>query len=551
MLEDIFCFRRFILPGSVVLSALWNPAFTTNSYAGAVTWGGGTGKWSDANWTPARPGAADDVTLSIDNKSGTITLDINDTIDKLTVKPKNTLLLNNGTARTLTITTSVTNNTKTIEGTKISGGNSMVVGDLKKKTGDLNNNGNFGVSGGTLTVGGNLKDSGALGAASSSTVTVGGNLGSSGTLGVNRSTVTVGGKLTNEIGDTVGKIGITNGSNVTAGELAINGNPFKPEDNLTLRGSTLMVTGDTSNKGQIQVGDINGNARLTVGGKFTNEGMLTVGNLLGSNAANKLTAGKGFENSSVVIVNPAGMSAAGGELSVATGDYKQTDGTTTVMGTLMVTAGKYLQDKGDTIVGSPTVKGQLTAKGNVEVNDGKLQGSGNVKSPIVKNGGEVIPGFKEPTAGTLTITGDYQQETAGTLNTLFQGTTPGDWSVLDISGKAALAGTLDVSLINGFAFNESEIGDVFGIMDFAPGKLTGAFSLLELNDVITPGSTSTMLNLGGNLDLLVGYNDNDVTLTLEGSIAPAPAPRLGGWFTGLIFILFAAKQHLDSRRARP
>ena len=212
MLRDALRLRRFVLSVSVVLGALWTPAFPTRSSAGPVTWNGGTGKWSAANWTPAAPGAADDVTLSVNNKAGKVTLDIDDTIDKLTVNPKNTLFLNNGTARTLTVTTSVANNTTTIEGIKISGGNSMVVGNLKAKTGELNNNGNFDVSGGTLTVGGNLKDSGTLETSGNSTVTAGGNLDASGTLKVGRSTLTVTGNLTNDIGGNIGTIVINPGA---------------------------------------------------------------------------------------------------------------------------------------------------------------------------------------------------------------------------------------------------------------------------------------------------------------------------------------------------
>jgi hypothetical protein len=83
---------------------------------------------------------------------------------------------------------------------------------------------------------------------------------------------------------------------------------------------------------------------------------------------------------------------------------------------------------------------------------------------------------------------------------------------------------LDVSVISGFAFNASHIGDVFGIVDFAPGELTGAFSTLEFNDVATPGSTPTMLNIGNNLALLVGYHNDDVTLTLQASLVPVPLP---------------------------
>ena len=541
------CLQKSILSSSIILGALCTSELTASAYAGAVTWNGGTGKWSDANWTPAAPGAGDDVTLSVDAKAGNVTLDINDTIDKLTVNPNNTLLLNNGTARTLTVKTSVTNNSKTVQGTTISGGNSMVVGNLKAAAGELINNGKFDVSGGILTVGGNLKNSGSFVTASKGTVTVGGNFNTSGGLMVGRSTVTVMGKLSNAIGDSLGQITVSSGGAVTAGELVIIGNPFTPMDNLTLFGSTLTVTGNAGNKGQIQVGNVGGNAKLNVGGKFTNEGKLSVGATTGGSATNSVSVSS-FENTSAVVVNQA--NPKGGELIVTTGNYTQTDGSTTILGTLDVKTGKYIQKAGDTIVGSATIKGQLTAKGGVEVAGGKLQGSGNVKSPIVKNGGEVIAGFKEPMAGTLSITGDYEQEASGTLDALFQGIAPGDWSVLDISGRAAVDGILDVSTINGFNFDASEIGDVFDIVNFAAGELSGAFSTLEFNDTTTSGSTPTMLNIGNGLALLVGYNDDDVTLTLVASATPVPEPPSLLLFASALAMLLVGSLNAERTNAR-
>ena len=57
-------------------------------------------------------------------------------------------------------------------------------------------------------------------------------------------------------------------------------------------------------------------------------------------------------------------------------------------------------------------------------------------------------------AGILTINGNYTQSTAASLNIEVGGTGAGsgyDW--LAVSGTATLAGTLNVSLINGFTLN--------------------------------------------------------------------------------------------------
>jgi hypothetical protein len=561
---------RLISSASVLLATFWIAAPLTSAYAGPIStdWLGGNGEWSDAaKWSKGRPGKDSFVTLSKESTApGAVTLDIDSEIHQLTVRPDNTLLLNYKKPRTLTVTTSVTNATDTREGITIAGGSSLVIGNIDKKVGKLNNSGTFFVDGSTLKVGREIEDSGSLKASKGSTVTVGEDLIATGTLGVTGgSTLSVGDKLSIKNGE----VKITD-STATASKLMGAGNPLiaPRKDNLVLNSSKLMVTGDASNDGgQIKVGiGTSGGATLAVDGKFTNENgsQLTIGSSTGSRKPNSVTVGKGFENSSDVLVERKGEKdfPGGGEFTVTTGNYTQTDGKTEVLGTLAVKAGMYVQAAGDTIIGRPKPKmvgataitGDLTAKDGVDAKGGTLQGSASITSKVFKNGATVIPGFlepkaKDPAAAMITITGNYQQQSAGTLDALFEGTAAGDWSVLDISGKAALAGTLNVIPINGFGFNESEIGDVFDIMNFAPGQLNGVFSTLELDGTIPSGSSSTMLNIGDNLALLVGYNAEDVTLTLKASIAPAPLPTLSPLSS--LALLVVGLAGLDLIRRRP
>jgi len=137
---------------------------------------------------------------------------------------------------------------------------------------------------------------------------------------------------------------------------------------------------------------------------------------------------------------------------------------------------------------------------------GLLIGDGTVQAPVW-NQGRLEPGLS---AGILTIDGDYEQESDGTLAIELGGTAPGTYDQLVITGNATLAGTLDLSLINGF---DPQPGDSFEILTAA--SVTGAFDTIEGWD------------LGGGKMFYVTYSETDVTLhvdTVVGlEIIPSPA----------------------------
>ena len=99
---------------------------------------------------------------------------------------------------------------------------------------------------------------------------------------------------------------------------------------------------------------------------------------------------------------------------------------------------------------------------------GTLRGNGRIDADVTNNG-RLAPGLS---AGQLDIMGNYTQLDEGTLSIEIGGNNPGiDQDYLNIFGAANLAGTLDVSLLDGYQFNLGESFDilyasiVFGTFD--------------------------------------------------------------------------------------
>jgi hypothetical protein len=106
---------------------------------------------------------------------------------------------------------------------------------------------------------------------------------------------------------------------------------------------------------------------------------------------------------------------------------------------------------------------------------GLLKGNATAASAgrRLHNDGVVAPG---DSVGALFIGGNYTQTAAGTLQIELAGTTPRTkYDQLLVTGSAALAGTLQVSLINGFT---ASAGMSFDILNW--GSLSGTFSTVQL-----------------------------------------------------------------------
>jgi T5SS/PEP-CTERM-associated repeat protein len=149
--------------------------------------------------------------------------------------------------------------------------------------------------------------------------------------------------------------------------------------------------------------------------------------------------------------------------------------------------------------------------------NGTLAGSGTVVGNVDVAGGTVDPrpDFQSSTARTLHIDGDYTQEITGTLSIELAGKLPGQYDVLDVTGRANLSGTLVLTLDQftpaaGDEFDILTCGDRNGgfLFKFLPPLSAGlSWSLDYGPNVVTLGVVSSTplvgdINLDGRVDRL-------------------------------------------------
>jgi hypothetical protein len=261
---------------------------------------------------------------------------------------------------------------------------------------------------------------------------------------------------------------------------------YTPTNNGLANYSAGTLTGGTWKVGngaiwQVYGFDVTTNAaNLSVGGTGTQilDTITPFGapNLIGNNsfaglttntANGSFTVGAGYNLTAPGTFNNAGTVdvQSGAGFSTGSNDYSQSAGRTTVDGALTST--------------------------NVWINGGSLNGTGTIAGNVT-NAGVVIPG---DAPGTLTIQGNYTQTAAGALDINLAG--PGGNSQLAVSGTATLAGSMNVTLANGFT---PTAGAWFTILTFA--ARSGSFS------------SETGMTLGGGSFFVPSYRPSDVTLVL-------------------------------------
>ena len=111
------------------------------------------------------------------------------------------------------------------------------------------------------------------------------------------------------------------------------------------------------------------------------------------------------------------------------------------------------------------------------------------------NNGSVTPG---DAPGILTIKGAYTQGASGALNLEVGGTLPGSgFDQLIVTGNAALAGTLNISFINGYG---QAAGQIYNVFD--AGSVTGSFG--TVNQPASGGSPAFLVQTAASSVNLVG-----------------------------------------------
>jgi hypothetical protein len=205
-------------------------------------------------------------------------------------------------------------------------------------------------------------------------------------------------------------------------------------------------------------------------------------NLAANAAAGSLTIRNGRDLTTPAFTNAGSLTVGTtSNLFTSAGNYTQTGGTTTVLGT-------------------------LDPAGIVDVQAGVLNGTGTINSNLT-SAGQVRPGTAP---GILTVAGNYTQTAAGSLSIEIGGTAAGSqYDRLAVTGSAALDGTLAVSRTGGFVPGAP---DAFTILTF--GSRGGDFA--TYTGLTFPGGLFEPVFNPGNLTLLanlapVAGNDVDVT----------------------------------------
>jgi hypothetical protein len=199
-------------------------------------------------------------------------------------------------------------------------------------------------------------------------------------------------------------------------------------------------------------------------GTVTNSGVL---NLRGDDLTVSLTGSAAFTNRGIITV------ASERALVVEGGGFVTTGFITLSAASGLVVDGNYSQDQFGSRL--DLNGGVLTVGGLIDVQRGTLAGpgviNGNVNMDVFSTlevGGQGFP-------GVLTINGNYTQSILASMVIRIANTTPGlGFDQLNITGQAALNGSLRVNLILGFV---PDPDDSFTIMTF--GSMTGSIGISD------------------------------------------------------------------------
>jgi hypothetical protein len=127
---------------------------------------------------------------------------------------------------------------------------------------------------------------------------------------------------------------------------------------------------------------------------------------------------------------------------------------------------------------------------------GNLKGTGAISGPIDNISGDVAPG---DSLGELTVTGNYTQGASGAMSILIAGAAAASqYDVLNLSGAAALGGTLNVTFDSSFTPYACEV-----------------FSFLATGGNDTGGNdTGQFATVNSNIPVQVNYFANGASITV-------------------------------------
>lgn len=256
---------------------------------------------------------------------------------------------------------------------------------------------------------------------------------------------------------------ILGGGLVNNGSIAILGNPYQ---------GTVQFTVDTTVSGTGSIYSTQGGYSLL----YVDRGATL------TNAAGHTISGNGYVQGAVInkgIVTADTAHGYGGYLTFQSSSTTSTS-ITNDGGMVIAPANGGLSFEVPLVQTLGTIDlqgGDIYAYSGIDLNGGQLVGNGTIHGNVRNNGGSMSPGHSP---GKITVTGDYTQGANGTLTMEIGGSTAGTgYDQLAVSGTATLAGTLNVTAINGF---KPSVGDVYTLI--SAGAFSGNFTTVN-----SPGFT--------------------------------------------------------------
>ena len=400
---------------------------------------------------------------------------------------------------------------------------------------------------GTTLTGGIYKVSGTLGFAGANIVTNAASITLTGTtaeiLNTTSSTNGLMNLATNASGSTFGLAGgakfttvgnfTNNGTlNVGAGDkFSIGANGASNLTNYnsgtsTLTGGIYILTGT----GQIQFNN-GGNANdiVTNAANITLSSTSTLSSFIDQTGANALANfATNASNGSFTLSADRSFTTGGNLTNAGIMNIQKSTGTGSTA-LIVGGTGVYSQTGGTT-----TVDGVLNASGGINVSGGFLYGNaagitGGKQGTLVGNlnltGGTLNPGDGLKKIGDLNITGTFAESGAGILNIDLDGIVANTkYDVLNVSGAAALGGTINIDLLTGFT---PIVGDTWDVLNYA--SETGSFTTVNLptaptgdHYVFACGATDCTLTL----DSGAAAASSATAAVAAGTVSASPARRV-------------------------
>jgi len=293
----------------------------------------------------------------------------------------------------------------------------------------------------------------------------------SGTVDIQTGTVDLAGAFSNFSGSI-----LTGGTYLVTGTLQFN------NANIATNAATVVLNGTAS-----RIIDGSGNDALKNFATNASTGGFTIQN------------GRNFTAANAAFTNAGTLAVGASSTFTAPVSYTQTGGVTVLNGGMLAV---------------PTAS-SLALQGGVLASES----TGTVQGSVNNSGGTVAPGGTGA-AGQLTISGNYTQASAGTLNIDIGGDTSGTrFDQVNISGAAALGGTMNTSFLNGFVPNP---GDSFPVLNY--GSYSAGFDQLTNNTFgnhqsLEPVYSTTSLNLVTTLFEINVSPTSGLTTTQAGGTA--------------------------------